>query len=291
MANKLHANTRLGEVKLKVSNLERSITFYEDIVGFRLLSRTEGKAQLTADGKTTLLVLEEVPNATITPRRSSSGLYHFAILLPTRKDLGLSLRRLMDKGVQIGQADHLVSEALYISDPDLNGIEIYRDRPREQWEYDAQGFVKMATDPIDWEGLLAEAKGSQWNGLPDGTVIGHVHFHVADLHKSKQFYCDAIGFEVEADLMRQMGALFIGAGRYHHHMGLNIWAGAGAPPVKPNGTGIEYFTIIVPNAVELEATILRLKGLGAELEQHEAVWWTTDPNGIGVQLLTASEFI
>ncbi|MFF2886478.1 VOC family protein [Paenibacillus sp. NPDC057967] len=287
MANKLHADTRLGEVKLRVSNLERSLKFYEDIVGFRVLSRTESIAELTADGRNVLLVLEEVPNASITPLRSSSGLYHFAILLPTRKDLGLSLRRLMDAGAKIGQADHLVSEALYISDPDLNGIEIYRDRPREQWEYDAQGFVKMATDPIDWEGLLAEAKGSEWNGLPDGTVIGHVHFHVGDLHKSKQFYCDAIGFEVEADLMRQMGALFIGAGRYHHHMGLNVWAGAGAPPVKPNGTGIEHFTIIVPNATELEETVQRAKRLGVELELREGSWWTKDPNGIALQLVAA----
>lgn len=287
MANKLHADTRLGEVKLRVSNLERSLKFYEEIVGLRVLSRTERIAEMTADGRTSLLVLEEVPNATITPLRSSSGLYHFAILLPTRKDLGLSLRRLIDAGVKIGQADHLVSEALYISDPDLNGIEIYRDRPREQWEYDAQGFVKMATDPIDWEGLLAEAKGSEWNGLPEGTVIGHVHFHVGDLHKSKQFYCDAIGFEVEADLMRQMGALFIGAGRYHHHMGLNIWAGAGAPPVKPNGTGIEHFTIIVPDAAELEATVQRVKRLGVELELRDSSWWTKDPNGIAVQLRAA----
>lgn len=289
MANKLHAHTRLGEVKLKVSNLERSLKFYQEIVGLQVLSQTERIAELTADGRSVLLVLEEVPDAYITPRRSTSGLYHFAILLPSRKDLGLSLRRLMDAGVQIGQADHLVSEALYISDPDLNGIEIYRDRPRNEWEYDALGFVKMATDPIDWEGLLAEAADSEWNGLPAGTVIGHVHFHVSDLHKSKQFYCDAIGFDIEADLMRQMGALFIGAGRYHHHLGLNIWAGAGTPPVKSNGTGIEYFTIILPDDAELDATVERAKRHGIEWERREAAWWTKDPNGISVKLTAASD--
>ncbi|MCR2803613.1 VOC family protein [Paenibacillus soyae] len=284
MAHRLNPAARLGEVKLKVSNMERSLAFYQDVIGFQVLTRNGNIAELTADGSTALVVLEEVPNAYIVPQRSASGLYHYAILLPTRKALGKSLRRLLDKGIQVGQADHWVSEALYISDPDSNGIEIYRDRPRDEWEYNEQGFVKMGTDPIDWHGLLAEAEGEEWGGLPQGTVIGHVHFHVGDLHKSKQFYCDALGFDIEADLMRQMGALFIGAGRYHHHVGLNLWAGAGAPQVPANGTGISYFTVILPNEEELEKTAESLEQHGFAVQRDGRIRWVGDPNGISVKL-------
>ncbi|MFD0588968.1 VOC family protein [Paenibacillus sp. GCM10027627] len=284
MTYKLHPATRLGEVKLKISDLKRSLAFYEEVVGFKVKSQSGNTAELTADGGTVLLVLEEVPDAYIVPQRTFSGLYHFAILVPTRKDLGLSLRRLMDKGISIGQADHLVSEALYISDPDGNGIEIYRDRPREEWEYDTQGFVKMSTDPIDWDGLLTEAAGSQWQGLAPATVIGHVHLHVSDLHKSKHFYCDALGFDVEADWKKQMGALFIGAGRYHHHIGLNIWAGPGAPPIPANGTGLDYFTIVLAGEEELEKTVQGAVGAGVSAERSGGDWWLKDPNGVKVKL-------
>lgn len=284
-ANQLHPATKLGEVKLKVSNMERSLNFYQTVIGFQVLGQEGRIAKLTADGTNVLLVLEEVPNASITPERSSSGLYHYAILLPTRKALGIALRRLLDCGIQVGQADHFVSEALYLSDPDLNGIEIYRDRPREEWEYDANGLVKMGTEPIDWNGLLAEAEGSEWQGLPAGTVIGHVHFHVGDLQKAKHFYCDALGFDIEVDMMRFMGALFVGAGRYHHHIGLNIWAGAGAPRVPANGMGIVYFTVVLPNAAELEKTAQGVAQLGYKAERDGDVWWTEDPNGIKVKLI------
>lgn len=288
MSSKLHPDTKLGEVKLKISNMERSLKFYQEIVGFQILKRNDRIAELSADGRNTLLVVEEVENAFIVPRRSHSGLYHYAILVPTRKDLGLSLRRLLDAGIHIGQADHNVSEALYISDPDMNGIEIYRDRPKEEWEYDSQGFVKMASDPVDWDGLLKEAQGAEWQGLSPGTVIGHVHFHVSDMHKSKHFYCEVLGFDVEADLMRQMGALFIAAGRYHHHLGLNVWAGAGVPQVPANGTGIVYFTVVFPNAAELEKTAHGIAEAGLLVELREGAWWATDPNGILVKMIAES---
>src|SRR5690606_21333704 len=126
--------------------------------------------------------------------------------------------------------DHLVSEALYLSDPDQNGIEIYRDRPRAEWEYDQRNFVKMATDPIDWEGILAEADNQPFPGLDEGTVMGHVHLHVADLKKARQYYCELLGFSLESDWSAN-GALFVGAGRYHHHLGLNVWNGRGAAPL------------------------------------------------------------
>jgi catechol 2,3-dioxygenase len=285
MSQQINPDIELGELKLKVSNLERSIRFYQEVVGFKVLTQDANAAELTVDGEKALLVLEEIPNALITPRRSSAGLYHFAILLPTRKDLGLSLRNLIDSGVHIGQADHLVSEALYISDPDHNGIEIYRDRPRESWRRDAEGNILMASDPIDWEGLLDEAKDGEWGGLPSATAIGHVHFHVSDIQKAKQFYCDLFGFDIVLDGINQMGALFISAGGYHHHIGLNIWAGAGAPIPPFNGTGLLYYTIKFPNQSELEKTLNQLRHAGISAIEHDQAWVVHDPSNIGIRLV------
>ena len=285
MPPKIHPQIELGAVKLKVSNLKKSLTFYQEIVGFKILDQDSKSAELTADGKKSLLVLEEISDAVIVPPRSTSGLYHFAILLPTRKDLGVSLRKLIESQIHVGQADHLVSEALYISDPDHNGIEIYRDRPRETWKRDAQGNYLMATDPIDWEGLLEESKGTEWAGLPPETTMGHVHFHVSDLQKSKQFYCDILGFDITADFMNQMGALFISAGGYHHHIGLNIWAGKGAPTPPPNGTGLSFYTIIVPTQKELNNILHQLSNTGIPIEEQEGAWFVKDPSNIQLKLV------
>ncbi|MHA6480719.1 VOC family protein [Paenibacillus sp. strain BS8-2] len=284
MTQHLHPGIKLGEVKLRVSDLTRSLAWYEQTIGLRLKKAHDGRtAELTADGKTTLLVLEEVTNAVITPERSYSGLYHYAILLPTRKDLGITLRHLIEKGVAIGQADHHVSEALYLSDPDRNGIEIYRDRPRSEWNFNTDGTVSMASDPIDWEGLLAEAGDTKWTGMPSGTTMGHVHFHVGDIAKARGFYCDVLGFKVEADWMR-MGALFIAAGGYHHHIGLNLWAGAGAPPAPKNGTGIDYFTIVMPDEAELARVVEAASMAGFVAESRNGAFYLSDPFGIGVKL-------
>lgn len=281
----LHPQTKLGEVKLKVSKLERSIAFYEQVIGLQLLSKEGNIAKLTTDGHNVLLILEEVENAIVVPERRMSGLYHFAILLPSREALAITLQHLVEMNVHIGQADHLVSEALYLSDPDGNGIEIYRDRPRTEWTYDEQGNVNMATIAIDWQGLLALAQGRTWSGLPKDTVIGHVHFHVNNMANSKRFYIDVLGFKAEADLMRQMGALFVGAGGYHHHMGLNIWAGSNAPIPPSNSTGIDYFTIIVPNLEELSLLKSRLDAAGVAVENKDGALFLKDPNEIGIKLI------
>ncbi|MCQ6559670.1 VOC family protein [Paenibacillus mendelii] len=285
MSHQLHPDIELGELKLKISNLERSLQFYQDVVGFQIKSKQAGRAVLTADGEHPLLILEEIPDAVIVPKRTMSGLYHFAILLPTRRDLGIALRRLIDSGIHIGQADHLVSEALYISDPDQNGIEIYRDRPRESWQRDANGNYKMTTDPIDWDGLLDESKDSSAERLPSGTTIGHVHFHVGDLQKAKAFYCDLLGFDIAADLMRHMGALFISAGGYHHHIGLNVWAGANAPAAPANGTGLAYYTIVVPTRAELETIVERFRKADVPVREQGQAWFVIDPSGIEVRFI------
>lgn len=284
MSFHMHPDMKLGEVKLKVSQLQRSVQFYEEVVGFRVLRQDSDTAELTADGRTVLVVLEQIPNAVVVPRRSRSGLYHFAILLPTRKDLGLSLRRITEKGIHVGQGDHLVSEALYISDPDHNGIEIYRDRPREEWTYGDNGEVAMTTDPVDVEGLLKVSENAVWTGLPVGTTIGHVHLHVSSLQTSKTFYTDRLGMDVMFDATRQMGAVFLSAGGYHHHLGMNIWAGERAPGRSANETGLDYFTIVLPGQDVLEQLLGHLDKSGVFAEERGGEWFIADPSGIAVKL-------
>jgi catechol 2,3-dioxygenase len=274
MTAHIHPQTGIGQVHLKVSNLERSIQFYREIVGFQIMRQGGSRAELTVDGIHPLVVLEEIPNALVQPRRTSTGLYHFAILVPSRVDLSLSLRNLVQSGIHIGQGDHLVSEALYITDPDNNGIEIYADRPRETWKHDAQGRVIMGTDPIAWESLLDEAGDQSWQGLQPGTKIGHIHLHVADLRKAQQFYCDLLGFDVMAQM--EDSALFVSAGGYHHHIGLNIWAGAGAPPAPEHAVGLRYYEILVPNQDELETMLANLLEAGIHAEQQDEGWLVQD---------------
>lgn len=277
----MSADFQFGEVKLKVSDLARSVSFYEDVVGFKVLKQDGNQAYLTVDGKKILVVLEEVADALVTQPGTASGLYHFAILLPTRQDLGVSLRRLIDKGVPFGQADHWVSEALYISDPDHNGIEIYRDRPRDRWEHDSNGHIRMSTEPLDLKAILEEGANRDWNGLPLGTTIGHVHLHVSDLGKSKEFYIDLLGFDVTATWR---GALFAAAGGYHHHLGLNTWAGAGAKMPPSNGTGIRYYSMVMPNHDELAKLLKRLDQAGIPVREHEGASFIQDPSGIEIKL-------
>ena len=223
---------RIGAVHLTVADLGRLVSFYEARLGLTVRRRDSRTAWLGAGGAggADLLVLHESPTARRVP--GTTGLYHFAVLVPTRRALARSLRRLVDTSTTLqGVADHGVSEALYLGDPEGNGIEIYRDRPRADWPVVA-GQLKMGTDPLDLDGLLSEleAEGDARDaaGMPPATTIGHVHLHVADLVTTEEFYAGVLGFE----LTQRFGqsAYFFAAGGYHHHVGANIWAGAGAPP-------------------------------------------------------------
>jgi len=283
MSIQIHPNTTLGTVKLKVSDIKRSIQFYEKVIGLKAIHTTVNTASMSANGVDSLLMLEQTSKAYDGSRRGHTGLYHFALLVPSRKALGNILKHLIEMRIAIGQADHLVSEALYLSDPDQNGIEIYRDRPRAEWEYDQRNYVKMATDPIDWEGILAEADKQPFQGLDEGTVMGHVHLHVADLNIAHQYYCELLGFSLESDWSAN-GALFVGAGRYHHHLGLNIWNGRGATPLPAHATGLEYFTIHAVSEEELTAIVNRLQEAGYVVEHDGSGYFTKDPFGIGIQL-------
>lgn len=273
----IHPDTTLGHVHLIVSNLERSLEFYQQVLGFKLHRQQGGTAYLGA-GKADLLALTERPNAR--PARGTTGLYHFAILVPTRLELAQSLKRIADTQSQVqGFADHWVSEAIYLPDPDGNGIEIYRDRPRAEWPY-RNGQLQMGTDPLDVNDVLAELPQNPdpWPGLHPDTVLGHIHLHVAGIPQAQEFYRDVLGF----DLVLHYGpsAAFLSAGGYHHHIGVNTWAGPTPPP--PDAAGLRWFVIQLPTAGELEKVAENVRRAGIKLERHDEGLFLQDPvqNGI-----------
>lgn len=281
---RMHPEAHMGRVQLKVSQIERSVRFYSEVIGLKLLAQTEKTAEFGVEGSGVLLGIEEVPQAQIMRPQSVTGLYHFAILLPNRTALGTTLRHLAETGISIGQGDHLVSEAFYMNDPDGNGIEIYADRPRSEWKKDAKGEYMMATDPVDVESLLQLA--GAWNGLPSGTIIGHVHLHVGNLPDARKFYVDGLGFDVVLHFGN--AALFVSAGGYHHHMGLNTWAGVGAPAAPANAVGLKYFTIVYPNAGERDQAVTALREAGIEVADTPEGPSALDPFGNRAVLVTDS---
>jgi catechol 2,3-dioxygenase len=279
----IHPKTTIGHVHLIVSNLEHSLRFYTEIIGFRLLKQNQSEAVLTADGVTPLIVLEEKANAVPKPPRTT-GLYHFAILVPDRKSLADVLIHLLNSGYPLqGASDHLFSEAVYLADPDGNGIEIYADRPREQWEKTENGEYKGVTEPLNVRDLLAQAGTEAWSGLPKQTRIGHVHLHVAHIDEAYAFYVQGLGFEPTI----RMGthALFVAAGGYHHHIGLNTWAGVGAPKPPENAVGLRVFSVVLPNEAEREKVVERLQHIGASVRRNENSILTSDPFGNEIELI------
>ncbi len=277
----IDANMTLGYVALTVSHLDRSIEFYRDVLGFKVRHNSDGVAHLGADGSD-ILVLHENPQARRV--RGASGLYHFAVLVPSRVELAKSLKRLAETQWPVqGFADHLVSEAIYLPDPDGNGIEIYRDRPRSEWPR-LNGQIRMATDPLDLDGVLAELDDhdEMWTGLHPQTVLGHMHLHVGNLPQANQFYSEVIGL----DLITRFGnsALFMSAGGYHHHLGLNTWAGVGAPPQPPDAIGLRYFTMKLPKSSEVGEIVDRVRGDGGSIEETASGVLLRDPFLNGVML-------
>jgi catechol 2,3-dioxygenase len=271
-------NIYVGEVNIKVKDLEKSLAFYQNIMGFKVLDKTDRKAALTTDGKTTLVILEQ-PENVIPKEGRMSGLYHFAILLPSRADLSVFLRHFLGTGYPLGAADHYVSEALYINDPDENGIEVYRDRPSKEWTW-KNGLVDMATEELDGNSILAESD-AEWKGLPEGTVMGHIHLHVGDLQKAEEFYTKGLGFEVVSHYPQ---AVFLSTGRYHHHIAINTWQGVGAPTPPENSVGLNWYTIVFPNEAARESVIQQLRQLGYPLKKEANDYLTSDPSGNQIHL-------
>ncbi|RFU66516.1 VOC family protein [Bacillus sp. V59.32b] len=275
--------TYVGSVHLIVQDLKRSLSFYQETIGMKVLHQSEGKAVLTTDGQTPLLTIEQ-PENVAAKERNRTGLYHFAILVPERSDLAKVLLHLLQTGYPLqGASDHLVSEAIYLADPDGHGIEIYMDRPSESWTWEDKEIV-MTTEALDGEGLLAEAKGESWTGLPSGTVMGHIHLQVSDLDKAEKFYCEGLGFDLVNSKYGQ-SARFVSSGGYHHHIGLNTWHSAGAPAPTQNTVGLKLYTLVLPTEEERQNAVQQLQQMGEWVTQENGTALTKDPSGNHIQLL------
>lgn len=278
---RLPASTHLAAVHLTTADLPRALRFYQGGVGLRVIERGDGTAVLGAAGGP-LLRLDEQPGWPPKPPRST-GLYHVAIRLPSRQALARLILHLARAGWPFsGASDHAVSEALYLDDADGHGVELYRDRPRSEWQRQGDQ-VLMTTVALDLDSLLAEADDAPWTGIDPGADIGHIHLHIGDLAQARAFYGEALGLDVAADWSGH-GALFMSAGGYHHHIGLNIWAGGAPPP--PETLGLRAFGLALPDAASRAALADHLRGLGVPLaETASGALRLHDPWGHAVELV------
>lgn len=285
MARSIDPDTVMGTVALTVSDLDRSREFYERAIGLQAADGADGAIALSASGGHPFLELRGDSSAPRLDRRAT-GLYHLAVLLPTRLDLAYALARLAEARWPLdGASDHLVSEALYLSDPDGNGIEIYRDRPRQEWRYSG-GQLEMSTLPLDLEGVLSELSGATepQPGAPAGTTIGHVHLQVADIAEAESFYHGVLGFDVT--VRSYPGALFVSAGGYHHHLGLNTWHSLHSPPPAPGSIGLRSFEVQLRDRDQLDAVLARLGAAGVASAELDGAVGVRDPSGNAVVLIT-----
>jgi catechol 2,3-dioxygenase len=277
--------TSIGKVRLRVADIDALSEFYERVVGLRGHGRDGDLVRLGPERDEPLVELLSAPTAS-PPPSFSTGLFHMAILVPDRAELARSLRRIVEQGWRLtGASDHLVSEALYLRDPEGNGIEIYRDRPREQWGHSDNGELRMATLPLDLDNVLADAGSSDPapNDMPAGTTMGHVHLRVADIPASEAFYNGALGLDV---MVRSYpGALFVAAGGYHHHVGLNTWESQGAPAPPEGSLGLDHWELVLPDEAERDAAAGRVGETGDPMHADGGVL-ARDPAGNRV-LLTA----
>lgn len=277
--------THLGRVRLQVADLDRSITFYEQVLGMRVIRRSVDSAALGPHGEDREIVhLRQLSAARPVPRRGLLGLYHFAILLPDRASLGRFVAHLGEIGAYAGMSDHFVSEAVYLTDPDGLGIEVYADRPRGAWRYDERQLY-MTTNHLDVEDLIKSARGERWTGMPPGTVLGHVHLYVDEIATAEAFYHDALGFDKV--VWSYPGALFMSAGGYHHHLGTNTWA-RGAPAATDADARLLEWEIVVPTSNDADEAARSVKAASYPAKQEGSEWLLTDPWGTGLRLVPES---
>lgn len=280
-AVRLPDTTHVGGVRLQVSDLDRSLAYYRDVLGLRLMGppTVDTAALGVPESEIPLVTLQAIAGTVPVRRRGAFGLFHFAILLPTRAALGRCVAHLADLDVPAGMSDHLVSEAIYLSDPDGLGIEVYADRARDTWRY-ADDQLQMSTDPLDVAALVTAANGEPWAGAPAGTVIGHIHLHVGDLAIADAFYRQQVGFDITT--WSYPGALFFSAGGYHHHLGTNTWAPGPAP--RPDQAQMLEWTLVLPSAADAEAIATRADDSGAPVITEGSDRALTDPWGTRVRV-------
>lgn len=287
----LPPSTIIAHVDFKVSDLGKSLDFYRDLLGFQVVEQDENRTYLSVTGTYPYhIVLTEQPNAIRKPQRTS-GLYHVAILMPDRHQLGRIFKRLIDANWRFqGFADHNVSEALYLSDPDGNGLEIYRDRPRSEWKYDGDQ-IYMSSDPIDADGILALADNDTqpYDKIHPDTIIGHVHLHVSELAPAEDFYINTIGFDMMLK-WQEAGAYFLAVGGYHHHLGMNIWAGQGVPRPPENAVGLKSYALWIEKSEDHQHFKSHIEKLSIQTEAvnypHATGIALSDPSQNVVEVLT-----
>ncbi|HEY8850632.1 MAG TPA: VOC family protein [Gemmatimonadaceae bacterium] len=283
---RLPESTHLGRVRLQVADLDRSLLFYENVLGLRVINRTADSVNLGPHGEDREIVhLRQLSGAKPVPRRGLLGLYHFAILLPDRASLGRFVAHLAEIGAYAGMSDHFVSEAVYLTDPDGLGIEVYADRPRDAWRYDERQLY-MTTNHLDVDDLVRSARGERWTGMPPGTVLGHVHLYVGDIEKAESFYHDALGFDKV--VWSYPGALFMSAGGYHHHLGTNTWA-TGAPPATDADARLLEWEIVVPTKKDADQAAQNVIAARYLAKPENGEWILTDPWGTSLRLVPEKE--
>jgi catechol 2,3-dioxygenase len=278
---RLPPDTKVGVVRLQIGDLQRSIDYYQEVLGLRLLTRAADRAALAAHGDDRPLVwLHERSGVRPVPRRGRFGLYHFAVLLPDRAELGRFVAHLRRIGERAGSADHLVSEALYLTDPDGLGIEVYADRPRSAWRF-ADREILMTVDPLDIENLIRAGEARPWQGVPRGSTIGHVHLHVGDLNLAGAFYHDALGFDKMA--WNFPGALFLSAGGYHHHLGTNTWAPG--PAAADDEARLLEWELVLPDGDHAAAAVRSLRTSGHQVNETREGATAADPWGTPLRIV------
>lgn len=286
---RLPAGMRLGRVRLQVADLDRSVDWYRGVLGLAVLERDEGFAALGTSGPPSpgsptpghrLVELRERTGVASVATRPRLGLYHFAILLPDRASLGRFVTHLDERRIAAGASDHRVSEALYLRDPDGLGVEVYADRPRSEWRY-RDRELEMATEPLDLDDLARDGRGAAWYGLPPGTTIGHVHLHVGNLAEASAFYHEALG--MDRVVWSYPGALFLSTGGYHHHLGVNTWAGGAAPAGDDDARLLEW-EMVLPGPDDTARALGSLAGAGHDVERSDDGGTVRDPWGTALRI-------
>jgi catechol 2,3-dioxygenase len=278
---RLPPDTGVGAVRLQIADLQRSVDYYEQVLGLRVLTRSAEQAALAAHGDDRPLVwLHARSGVRAVPRRGTFGLYHFAVLLPDRTALGRFVAHLSGMGVRAGSADHLVSEALYLTDPDGLGIEVYADRPRDAWRY-RDREVLMTVDPLDLERLAQAGGDGPWDGAPPRSTIGHVHLHVGDLNTAAAFYHAALGFDKTAWTFP--GALFFSAGGYHHHLATNTWAPG---PAAEDQARLLEWELLLATDEQVTAAVRSLEAAGYSVGDTGNGRTAADPWGTPLRIIS-----